>query len=516
MIGAGWQSGVRASTPRHAGDRVLKGKGRVATIAGPLALAVLAAVVLIAWIAGVGPGASSSGDLPNGVSRTQVKSDFEAALAAQSRALETGDQAKAGGFITGNSLLKTLAQIKRNDLVSAVQRTEFKDNSLEVLQEADPNDPSIDVAVHHTGYARVSLTRKDTGAVIRQEDVKFDSRYWLRPVDGRFTITDETTSQEPGSPPAIPWVWIGAGLVIVVLGVAGLVAWRRRRSTRTPAAGASAPVSVMAADHGEGAGAGAGEAERLPEPIWTGQGAADAGVLGIRTLGGLQLWAEGKDRADVLLASQVAGFVWLRLLVAAVLERDSRMTRDEMCEETFPGVPRASQLNRLRGRLFDIRKFPAPIAAALRTEGQSLSFALDSCRVDAVDVLDLGRRCSGTSVLPPSIRAEAETLLPLTGGRFLPMWEGIVEKVTQGRSGAAEPVEQIRDRLAAARVDILAALGSTYVAAGRADDAARALEEGLELRPDRQDIASQLVVAYRAAGRNAEADRLVTDSGLGT
>src|SRR5205823_902999 len=157
---------------------------------------------------------------------------------------------------------------------------------------------------------------------------------------------------------------------------------------------------------------------------WTGTNSPGI-VLGIRTLGGLQLWVEGQDLAGVVLDSPVSGFVWLRLLIEALRDPAARPVRDDLCDEVFPGLDRPTQLARLRGRMHDIRQFPAVLAGRVKVEGALLSFDLDGCAIDAVDLIELADSCARVGALSPDLAARAESLLALTDGILLPLWEGL-------------------------------------------------------------------------------------------
>jgi DNA-binding SARP family transcriptional activator len=246
----------------------------------------------------------------------------------------------------------------------------------------------------------------------------------------------------------------------------------------------------------------------LPAPIWAGGEPTDSATVGIRTIGGLQIWADGEDLAPTLLKKPVAGFMLLRLLVQAILYPDTQMVREELGEEVFVKMPAKSRHGNTRKRLHAIRNF-TPVLAERLLEDSGLSFDLTGCSVDAIELLDLARSCSGSAVLPPDLVPKAEQILALTSGRFLPFWDILDKKVTGGDGASVELVETIRGQLEIARADALAALGATHVASGQAHRAIAVLVEVRRMRPDRQDVANQLVVAYRAAGRDAEAESVL-------
>jgi hypothetical protein len=494
--------------PAVTGGRRSRPSGRVLLIAVVGLVAILAAGLALSQT--VLKGSTPGGSLPGHVPMQRVTGDFVADQAAREKALESGDITKATGYITGNSLQDLGRLIQSNELASATERTQFLgDPTLEVLQEADPNDPQTNVEVHQYGYLRVSLVSKAIGEPLSQRDLKFDNRFWLRPLHGRYAITDGLVSQEAGSPPSPPWVVIAIGAALIVaIGLAALVLRRQRQLAAAGALGTMAPPDPGMASTATGAG-------DLPAPLWAGGDPTDAATVGIRTIGGFQIWSEGKDLAPTLLKNEVSSFMLLSLLVQAILHPETRVTRDELGESVFPKIPAKARHSRTRKRLHAIRNYTPALAARL-LEDSGLSFDLTGCRVDAIELLDLARSCLGSAVLPPELVPKAEQLVTLTAGRFLPFWEVLDEKVTGGDGPSVEPVEVIRGRLEVARADVLAALGGTHVASGQAQRAIAVLEEARRMRPEREDVANQLVVAYRAIGRDEEAERVLQGTDVET
>jgi hypothetical protein len=497
----------RVDPPAVTGGRFYPRSGRALLIAVVGLVAILGAGLALGRT--VLKDSRSGGSLPGGASVQKVARDFAADQAAREKALGSGDITSATGYITGNSLQDLGQRIQSNELAGATQRTQFLgDPTLEVLQEADPNDPQTNVEVHQYGYLRVLLVSKATGELLSQRDLKFDNRFWLRSVKGRYAITDELVTQEAGSPPSPPWTLIAIGVaLIVVIGLAALV-MRRQRQLAAAALGTMAPPDPGMAPTRPGAG-------DLPAPLWAGGDPTDGATVGIRTIGGLQIWSDGKDLAPTLLKNEVSSFMMLSLLTQAILHPETRMTRDELGENVFPNIPATARHSRTRKRLHAIRNYTPALAERL-LEDSGLSFDLSGCQVDAIELLDLARSCAGSAVLPPELVPKAEQLVTLTSGRFLPFWEVLEEKVTGGDGSSVESAEVIRGRLEVARADVLAALGATHVASGLAQRAIAVLVEARRMRPEREDVANQLVVAYRATGRDEEAERVLQGTDVET
>jgi DNA-binding SARP family transcriptional activator len=238
--------------------------------------------------------------------------------------------------------------------------------------------------------------------------------------------------------------------------------------------------------------------------------------LEVRTLGALILRDAAEDLTPVLLRSRVYSFIWLHLLMRAIATPRTRVSRGEMADELTPGLNPDKQRKRLRNRLSDLlAELPPPLKAPITLEEDFLRFDLDACSVDLVTLLELARECAGREgLLSEALAAEVEAALVAAEGEFLPGWDAIEREVTGGRGTSGDLVRDIRGRAEDARVTLLAALAQNRIARRDAGRAIPLLEQALERRPDREDLALNLRAAYLETGQIGRAAALQREYGL--
>lgn len=458
----------------------------------------LAVVIIVVLTSGVVyvllrglPGTSPEVVVASGIDAgqaAQIRHDFDAAAAAVSQALATNDVSAVNDTVTGNTLRNLERQLATNRAQGIRLRSDLRVTRLEVLSEADPNDPDVRFEVRQVGSGRLSVLGRTGDTVTSSQDVTFDSRYWMRQVaGGRYAVTDAQENQQPAaaasglSPMALSVVGVGALVIMAALAMIWI------RSRRHPAG------SLPAAD---------------PAPA-----EADGPALMIQTIGGFKVVQNGEDLGPSIVARRVSGLLWLRLLVTTIANPAAQTLRDDAAEELFPGVARRSQQGRMRSILHELGEWPGGVGKRVLVQGLMLSFDLDDCEVDALQILRSSREIPGSDSIGQAWIERTRGLLQSTTGEFLPMWEGLVARVTTSESAAIEPVVELRQRLAIARADLLVALGEAYMARREPAAAAEVLAEALQLRPERQDVASLLINALRAAGRGPEAGRLDEEYG---
>jgi hypothetical protein len=222
------------------------------------------------------------------------------------------------------------------------------------------------------------------------------------------------------------------------------------------------------------------------------------GTLTIRTFGGLRLAVDDRDLTGELVTRPVVGFLWLWLLVHAVVNRGAPALRDVVAEEMFPNQARSTQLERLRGRIHSTRALVPALAGCIRVDGGTLSFDLQGCAVDVVELGGFVDGVRGFSLTPAGV-ARAESLAASTAGEVLPQWEALDDRVTEGRGASDELIADLRGMADVRRAELLEALGQHYLAARSFSRAAEMLAEAATLLPDRADLAEQLLVARTAA-----------------
>ncbi|TMC10376.1 MAG: hypothetical protein E6J41_08320 [Chloroflexi bacterium] len=227
--------------------------------------------------------------------------------------------------------------------------------------------------------------------------------------------------------------------------------------------------------------------------------------LSVQTLGALKVCDGDKDVTAELLAAPTASYLWQYLLVRAIHEPGHPIPRTIPAEELHPGYERETQLMRLRKLLNRMHtKLPA-ISRSLTVTERDLMLDVETCRVDAVEILRLAADNPGTGLLPEAVVAEIESAIAATAAEFLADWDDLEQTINEGRGAAEEYVRSVRVRLQEARVILLARLGSHFLARKEAGRAVAILDEAFRLDPDRQGLAEELTKALEAAGHRARA-----------
>jgi hypothetical protein len=220
----------------------------------------------------------------------------------------------------------------------------------------------------------------------------------------------------------------------------------------------------------------------------------------------------------VMLSRPVLAFLWLYLLVRALLNPRDRVMRTELADELTPGLATEKQRKRLTDRLWDMQHgdLPKPLADRVVIEqDDSLRLDLTRCTLDLLRLQTLANECSGKNgLLPPDLAEEASRMLDALQGEFLPGWDQLENEVTGGRGTAGDLVRDLRQRAEAARVNLLGALAADYLARREPARAIQFLEQALERQPDREDLARKLRAAYLETGQVARAAELQRDHAL--
>jgi hypothetical protein len=422
-----------------------------------------------------------------------VARDFLADQDAEATALSNGDQSVLGGHLTDSALTDVVQQISnQSGTGSSPQAVTFHPASLTILRAQDPADPSLTIEVQEDGTKSV-VTSGGPDAAPTEQTISFHGDFWLRNPAGNYTIADQHIQTLPSSPlPAI-------ALVVAALLVVGLatVLVRRRGGLRPavqPAHALPAPV-VMQTDTSP-------DREALEPPTSVAQ-------MVVTTFGGLHIRQGGQDWAGALMSRPVTGFVWLRLLVAAVRNPATSVSREEVARQASPGLSRDVQLKRLRNVIAKgLREMPAVLRDRILVMPESMSFVLDGCEVDAIELITASAASMGHGELTPSQTARLQRVLSACQGTFLSEFDAIEDLATDRHPTCTDLVRELRESLTNKRVDLALLLADSHLRAGRPAQAITVLEPALSDRRERKDLASRLATAYRGAGREAEAKAL--------
>lgn len=468
---------------------------RVAVVMGVSAL-LLAGLIVVASALGTSIlGVPTS--YGNGVDSrlgSQVMRDFLADQQAEATALSNGDQTPLGGHFTDSALTDLIQQITSQSASGAPPKVSFQPSSLTVLRAPDPADPTLTIEVLEEGTKTV-VTSAGPNAAPTEQAISFHGDFWMRSPSGdRYAIADQHIQTLPNSPlPTAPA--IAAAVAVVV--VATVLAIRRRGllASVEPAT-AIQPVAAPAL-------IAIPESEALPEA------AKPPPEMVVRTFGGLHVLQGGTDWGQALMSRPVTGFVWLRLLVSAISAPLTRVGRDEVARQASPGLSRGVQLKRLRNVVGKgLREMPAALRERILVEPDVMSFRLDGCGVDAIELLELGAELSQGAQLRGSQVTRVQRVVQACQGAFLPEFETIEDLATDRHPTCTGLVSELRELLINKRVDLSLLLADAHLQAGRPMQAIAVLEPALSDRSERKDLAARLAVAYRGAGRDAEAKSL--------
>jgi hypothetical protein len=422
---------------------------------------------------------------------SRVAHDFLADQDAEAKALSTGDQSQLENHFTGNALQDVAQQITSSSSSVSLPTISFQPQSLSVIQARDPNDPSVVIEVQEDGVK--TLTTSSQNAAPSEQTVNFHGNFWMRESNGRYAITDQAITNLPASP--LPNLAVVA-LALLAVGLAALLVIRRRSSP------SPAPVPVSSAKP-------TAHAEPAAEPLLEAIEDAPQADLVVRTFGGLHLIHRGKDLVQALVQRPVTGFAWQRLLVGAIRDPTLHPLREDLARQVSPAMDRETQLKRMRNLIYHgFRELPAPLRDAIRVEPQALSFKLEVCEVDAVNLMKVAAVVSGRATLAPADVVRVQRVYDQTAGTFLPDFEKVEDLATVHHPTCTDLVREVRELLLAKRLGLALVLADTYLAGGRPAQAIAVLEPALREREKRKDLADRLVAAYRTAGRDAEATSL--------
>jgi hypothetical protein len=424
----------------------------------------------------------------------QVVRDFLADQDAEATALSTADQSVLGGHLTDSALADVIQQISKQSASGTPPKVSFRPTSLTVLRARDPADPSLTIQVQEEGIKLV-VTSNGPNAPPTEQEIGFHGDFWLRNPSGSFNaIADQQIQIQPSSP--LP----GIATVVAALLAVGLAALliRRQRVPRPVLVPASAfqqaplPALIEILVESEGS-----EPPR-PEP-----------QMRVSTFGGLHIREGGHDWAQALMSRPVTGFVWLRLLVGGILRPASPVARDEVAGQASPGLSRDVQLKRLRNVIAKgLREMPRVLCDRILVMPDSMTFSLEDCEVDAIELITLSAAITGQRELSLHQVARTQGVLSVCQGAFLPEFETIEDLATDRHPTCTELIRQLRESLINKRVELSLLLADAHMRAGEPAEAVRVLEPALTDRRERKDLADRLAAAYRGAGREAEAKAL--------
>ena len=140
------------------------------------------------------------GDLVNASEAAKVKGDLVADGQVELRAYQTSDGSLLQGADTGNRLAKLRSALDQNHAAGVFEDFKNQLSTVRVGKLVDPNDSSVTWCVEEIGTSRITVTRAADGSVLNQSSIRFDDKFWMKSVGGRYLITDAEVHSETTSP----------------------------------------------------------------------------------------------------------------------------------------------------------------------------------------------------------------------------------------------------------------------------------------------------------------------------
>ena len=136
------------------------------------------------------------GDIVNASQAAKVKSDLVEDGQVELKAYRASDGSLLDGADTGNRLVKLRAALVQNHAAGVSEDFTNQLTSVRVGKLADPNDASVTWCVEEIGTSRITLTNAANGQTIRQYTIRFDDKFWMVLVGGKYLITDAEVQSE--------------------------------------------------------------------------------------------------------------------------------------------------------------------------------------------------------------------------------------------------------------------------------------------------------------------------------
>jgi len=352
---------------------------------------------------------------------------------------------------------------------------------LQILMAADPNGLILMVAA--------------------VAGVVFLHRTWLGVVVWTYVLLAGVVALVSGDDSGFYGVVAGIGFGLLALPI-----WSSRRKAPRPAYWPMQSPFAPPPTHSEPTPAVDPQLSATPLPaVLASDGAHTPVQPMIRTIGRIQALTSAGDLTASLMGKPVVGFLWLYLLARSVRKPGDRVTRTAITDEVAHGV--SDPRGRLRGYLRDLSHLPAPLGPMVKVQDELIGFDLDGCEADFAllrTLADHVRQTSGSLDTNFLGRAQ-ELLVELGDGDFLPGFEDMEKRVTQGRGVAGQIVSEVRAQIDTMRADVAEAVAKALLDRGQAALAVALLDPLVARSEERDDLARTLINALRESGQNARA-----------
>jgi len=130
------------------------------------------------------------GDLINAAEAGKVRQDLVADGKIEVDAYSHGTTDPLAQSDTGRALARATQGILTNNHAGLYEQASTKLDSVQVGRLVDPNDSSITWCVEERGTSSLTFIDQATGKVARQQSFRFDGKFWLTKVNGRYLIAD--------------------------------------------------------------------------------------------------------------------------------------------------------------------------------------------------------------------------------------------------------------------------------------------------------------------------------------
>jgi DNA-binding SARP family transcriptional activator len=232
-----------------------------------------------------------------------------------------------------------------------------------------------------------------------------------------------------------------------------------------------------------------------------------AAHVSINTMGRLRIEVNGRDLTSRFNELPRLKFLFSYLLARALRGADASIDRPALADEVAPGIPTASQLDRLRKQISKLKSTLGPDGRGLlQANSTHVGLDLSAVEIDVVHLEQMARLVGRRKALIDADLADhIRALLEETAGEFLTGFAELEQQVTGGRGTASQIVEQARLVISGWRADLVQALAVYNEAAGHPQASIAHLKSALDQSPQRQDLARLLIAAYLQTGQTARA-----------
>jgi hypothetical protein len=136
------------------------------------------------------PLSNDPGDLINATEAARVKADWRVDGEQSLKALATGDDSTLEQSITGSVLADFRGRIKQNNDNGFAEREQNQPITDVVGKLMDPSENKLAWCVEEKASGASDLIDKSTGHVLGHRTYRYDTKFWLVRVDGRYLITN--------------------------------------------------------------------------------------------------------------------------------------------------------------------------------------------------------------------------------------------------------------------------------------------------------------------------------------